>query len=297
MVFREPRAVPENHDANVGRISMKQKCKYSPDWTATYYDNLAEKEWDRFTQRPVDRVNHFVHTHYIQSFVKPESRVLEVGAGPGRFTQVLAGLNCRITVVDLSEVQLRLHEQYSKELSFDHAVDSRHLLDICDMNALPSDDFDAVVAYGGPLSYVFDHADTALAECVRVCKSGGHVLASVMSKWGACHLYLRSILDIPVDSNIKITDSGDLLPEHWKDVGHRCHMFTSGELRRLVSSRLRIVAMSAANCLSVNHDDHLKDIGTDSEKWKELLRMELEACAEDGCLDMGTHLIVVGQKE
>ena len=116
---------------------MKQKCKYIPEWTATYYDNLAEKEWDRLTQRPVDRVNHFVHSHYIQTFVKPKSRVLEVGAGPGRFTQVLAGLDCRVTVADLSKVQLRLHKQYAKEFSFDHAVESRHRLDICDMSSLP----------------------------------------------------------------------------------------------------------------------------------------------------------------
>lgn len=34
----------------------------------------------------------------------------------------------------------------------------------------------------------------------------------------------------------------------------------------------------------------------DPEKWNELLRMELEACADDGCLGLGTHIIVVAQK-
>jgi hypothetical protein len=32
------------------------------------------------------------------------------------------------------------------------------------------------------------------------------------------------------------------------------------------------------------------------EKWGELLRMELEACAEEGSLNMGTHLIGVARK-
>jgi len=40
----------------------------------------------------------------------------------------------------------------------------------------------------------------------------------------------------------------------------------------------------------------LAEIRADEGKWQELLRMELEACAEPGCLDMGTHLIGVARK-
>jgi hypothetical protein len=39
----------------------------------------------------------------------------------------------------------------------------------------------------------------------------------------------------------------------------------------------------------------LKEIRNDADKWNELLRMELEACAEEGCLNMGTHLIAVAK--
>ena len=38
------------------------------------------------------------------------------------------------------------------------------------------------------------------------------------------------------------------------------------------------------------------ELRADAEKWNELLRMEIEACATPGCVDMGTHLIAVGQK-
>jgi len=62
------------------------------------------------------------------------------------------------------------------------------------------------------------------------------------------------------------------------------------------SSKLRVVAMSASNCLSLTHDEILATFSEDSAEWQELLRMELEACAQDGCLDMGTHIILVGEK-
>jgi hypothetical protein len=34
----------------------------------------------------------------------------------------------------------------------------------------------------------------------------------------------------------------------------------------------------------------------DAATWQHLLEMEIEACREPGCLDMGTHLIAVCRK-
>lgn len=279
------------------RMTMKQSKKYSPEWTEAFYDDVAAKEWDRLTRRPVDRVSLFIHSHYLRKFVAPASRVLEVGAGPGRFTQVLADLDCRVVVADISQVQLDVHRKYAIELGFDSAVESRQRLDVCDMSALASGSFDSIVVYGGPLSYVFERAGAALQECARVCKPGGHVLGSVMSQWGACHMYLKAVLDLPIECNRKIIESGDLLPDNWEGVTHRCHMYRSEELRQLVEeARLRVLALSASNCLSVNHDNDLEDLDEDSETWQELLRMELQACRQQGCIDMGAHIIFVGQK-
>ena len=54
--------------------------------------------------------------------------------------------------------------------------------------------------------------------------------------------------------------------------------------------------MSASNCLSIGWEERLAEIRQDDEKWQELLRMELEACSEEGSLNLGTHLIAVAQK-
>jgi 2-polyprenyl-3-methyl-5-hydroxy-6-metoxy-1,4-benzoquinol methylase len=270
---------------------------YDRAWTECYYNELAEGEWNRFQADAAGRVNLYVHTHYVRTYVRPESRVLEIGAGPGRFTQILAELECRVTVADLSNVQLDLHREHAEELGFEHTVESRHLTDVCDLTEFETDSFDAVLCYGGPLSYVFDRAPEAMAECTRVCKPGGKVLASVMSLWGSCHRYLDGVLQIPAEANQRITGTGDLTPANWSGVNHRCHMFRSGELRELATNAgLQVAALSASNCLALTWDEHLQQYGEDSPEWRELLRMELEACSQDGCLDMGTHMIVVGTK-
>ena len=271
---------------------------YSPKWVANYYDEYGEQEWGRFTRRPANEVSLFLHTYYLEQFVEPGSRVLDVGAGPGRFTQILADMGCRVMVADISQVQLDLNRKYAEVLGFEGAVEDRLQLDICDMSCLPSESFDAVICYGGPLSYVFDQASAALGECARVCRSGGHVLASVMSLWGGAHRNLEAILSVPPENNRKITETGDLTPENWTDVHHQCHMFRPDEVRQIVrQAELMLVVISASNCVSNCWDDLLTEVKTDSKKWQELLRMELTACSEEGCLGMGSHIIVVGEKE
>ena len=266
-------------------------------WAASYFDEFGEKEWTRLTGSPADRVSFEVHAHYIKKFIVQGSRVLEIGAGPGRFTQVLEQLGCTVLVSDVSQIQLDLHKKYSEELGFSKAVESWELLDVCDLKSLSTDSFDAVVVYGGPLSYVFDDALEALQECVRVCKPQGHVLTSVMSMWGTVHRHLKGVLAIPAANNTKITDSGDVTKENWEKIAHQCHMFRSEELRQLgVDSGLSIEAMSASSCLTLRWEDDLLDQEENQDAWEELLRMELEASAQPGCLDMGTHLLLVGKK-
>jgi ubiquinone/menaquinone biosynthesis C-methylase UbiE len=266
-------------------------------WAAQYFDDFADKEWQRLTLSPADRVSFEVHAHYLHQCIRSGSRVLEIGSGPGRFTQVLSEINCKVLVSDVSKVQLDLHKQYSREIGFEDCVESRQLLDVCDLGEIEDESFDAVVVYGGPLSYVFENAEKALGECVRVCKTAGVVLTSSMSMWGTVHRHLKGVLAIPAKNNKKIVASGNVTKENFEKVQHQCHMYRSGELRELTERcGLSVEHMSASSCLSIGWEEDLLKQEDGSGGWKELVRMEIEASAQEGCLDMGTHIIVVGRK-
>ena len=59
---------------------------------------------------------------------------------------------------------------------------------------------------------------------------------------------------------------------------------------------LEIEMISTSSALSTNLGEQLSSIAEESDVWRQLIEMELEACREPGCLDMGTHLIAVGSK-
>jgi len=270
-------------------------ARYDPDWVRDHYDAYGMREWDRWEESPVERVKFYVHLHYLREHVRPGQRVLEIGAGAGRFTRELARITDRIVVADLSPGQLRLNREAAARLDFASSVEDWIECDLCDLSPHFVDrSFDTVVCTGGPLSYVFDRRDDALAELHRVARPGGTLVLSVMSLWGTVHQYLAGVLDIDPAANRRIVATGDLSPETIGPGRHYAHMFRSAELREALEHAGWIVkTMSASNSVSTGWIDRLSDVEEDDPTWAHLIEMEVEASREAGCVDMGTHMIAV----
>jgi 2-polyprenyl-3-methyl-5-hydroxy-6-metoxy-1,4-benzoquinol methylase len=271
---------------------------YSAAAIARWFDEAGLREWERLVESPLAEVSLHLHTHYLEQFIQPGQQVLEIGAGAGRFTQVLARLGARLHVADISPVQLDLNRRHATHFGFAGAVGTWQQVDICEMGCLGSGQFEAVVAYGGPLRYALERRDRALQECCRVLRPGGLLFLSVMSLWGTFHRFLEGVMDLPPQVNQEITTSGDLTAATYP--GRRdnfMHMFRASELQAwLLAAGLEVLATSASGCLSGGWNEKLQQIRSDPQRWQELLRCELEASAEPGALDMGTHLIAVARK-
>jgi SAM-dependent methyltransferase len=271
--------------------------QYNAEQVARFFDAYGIREWNRLVQNPAQEVSLHLHTYYLEQYIRPDQRVLEIGAGAGRFTQVLVRLGAQIVVGDLSQVQLDLNRQHADQYDFASAIEQWVQIDICDMARFASESFDCVVAYGSPLGYVLDQRDKALTECLRVLKPNGLLILSVASLWGSAHRHLDGVLSIPASINQQITTTGDILPGMIADREQFFHMFRAGELHKwLETSGVQILVMSASDCLATGWGGMLKTIRNDAEKWDELLRMEVEACAERESWNMGMHTIAVVQK-
>jgi SAM-dependent methyltransferase len=224
-------------------------------------------------------------------------RVLEVGAGPGRFTIALASMGIRVVVTDLSEVQLELNARHVAEAGHEASVESRATVDVCELGRYADGEFDAVVAYGGPLSYAFDRAGEALAGLLRVTRPGGPVIASVMSTLGAYRHFLRSVVELAElytdDVTDRILTTGDLRETQPPGSGqHTCRMFRSREVEALVAEAGgSVLGRSASNWASLGDPAALARLAQDPARWARFLDNEVAMCQESGVWDGGTHLL------
>lgn len=268
--------------------------KYSAEHVTAYYSIDVEREWQRLIQNPEQEVKLHVHNHYLHEHLIKGLSVLEVGAGPGRFTQTLHEIGCNILVSDISEIQLDANRQKAKELGFAASISDWQKVDVTDLAQFTDNSFDAVVAYGGPLSYVFDHLDQALSECHRVLKLDGLLIASVMSLWGTLHRYFASF---PESDPTPVAANGDLTAETYPGTTHFCHLFRSEELREaMIRNGFDVITLAASNTMSSTHTEILATLRENPEQWQSLIDMEIEASASPGMIETGTHIIVIARK-
>ena len=273
---------------------------YDPAYVRDYYERYGEREWERFGLTPANRVNLHLHTWHLRQFIRPGDQVLDVGAGPGRFTIELARLGARVTVGDLSPAQLALNEHKVREAGCEASVVARALLDVTDLSALAADRFDAVVCYGGALSYVLDRAGHAVGELLRVTRPGGHLLLSVMSLAGTARRFLGPALDAARAHGPGVI--GDLLDTHDQvgplAGGHHFRYDTWATLQALLAPHLcAIVAAAAANFLAIGDNEALlAPVLQDPPLWEAYLAWELACCRQPGAIDGGTHIIAVARK-
>ena len=276
--------------------------KYDPNHISQFYDTYSDREWGRFDLTPASKVNFHLHCWYLQQYIKAGDHVLDVGAGPGRFSIEMAKLGARITAGDISPGQLELHLEKLVEAGYEEAIVAREVVDIVDLSKFAADSFDAVVCYGGPLSYVFERAYDALKELLRVTKPGGYVLLSVMSHIGTTHAFLPAVFALAREYGLEriqqVNNTGDLHGEDVSPGGHFCHMYRWSELQTLLQRHpCTLVAASASNFLSIRNDETLQEVMNDDQMWETLLRWEIDFCKEPGAIDGGTHIIAVVQNK
>jgi ubiquinone/menaquinone biosynthesis C-methylase UbiE len=272
---------------------VSDRLGWDPRRAADFYDEYGEREWTRFDDGRTPAPSLEVHLEHLRRFVREGDRVIDVGAGPGRFTIELTRLGARVTVADLSPGQLELNRERVATERLEELIEERVEADVLDLSHWDDGAFDVSVCFGGPLSYVLDGAEQGLTELVRVTRPGGHVLVSVMSLVGTVTHYLAFLLDLVrrdgIAKNDEIVRSG-LLPDE-PDYGHLAmKLYRWSELEALLARHGTIVASAAAGLLPA--------VEVEEPEVREFVkRTELALATEPGALACGQHILAVLRKD
>ena len=112
---------------------------------------------------------------YIERFIRPGDRVLEIGAGTGRYSHALARQGYAVDAVELVEHNIEVFRQNTLPEENVRIVQGNAL----DLSAFPDRTYDIVLLLG-PLYHLYNDEDKrqALREAIRVTKKGGVVFAA-----------------------------------------------------------------------------------------------------------------------
>lgn len=140
-----------------------------------YYNKFNEDK--RLLSRH-GQVEYIISMKYIHDFLKAGDRILDVGAGTGRYSIPLFEEGYDVTAVELVQHNLGRIKQKCPDITAFKGNAMR-------LKRIPDESFDLVILFG-PMYHLCGHEDKlkALNEAKRVVKDGGIILAAyVMNEY------------------------------------------------------------------------------------------------------------------
>ncbi len=127
------------------------------------------------------QLEYAVTMHYIHRFAVPDARVLEIGAGTGRYSIALAREGMNVTAVELVESNLAVLRENSRGIENLQSFQG----DATDLSRFEDQSFDVALVLG-PLYHLYETEDVrkAIDEAIRVTKKGGVILFAFISVYG-----------------------------------------------------------------------------------------------------------------
>jgi ubiquinone/menaquinone biosynthesis C-methylase UbiE len=275
---------------------------YDPKIPRNYYDSFGEKEWTRLSRDCSGELLYHVHMDVFRSYVHKGASVLELGAGAGMFSKELVEHAGRLVVSDISEEQLAISKFKMSELGLINRIEEFRILDITDLGSVSDNCYDIVICVGGALNYTFEKERAAIAEMLRVAKSGGVVIVGVAALFNSLMRYLSAIVEEKQQFGIEATqwlmDTGIQDAEHYPvENKNFLHMMKSRDLDSLFDGQnAQIIEKRAAAIFSLAGEEALNQAKMDGELWDLLLSKEIEFSKDPAYLNCGANLIYVVRK-
>ncbi|MCR5324121.1 MAG: class I SAM-dependent methyltransferase [Lachnospiraceae bacterium] len=137
------------------------------------YDEDGRTTRSRHGQLEYRTTMSFIHRYAVR-----RSKILEVGAGTGRYSIALAKEGMDVTAVELVESNLEVLRENSKGLTNLNSFQG----DATDLSLFPDDSFDVTLLLG-PMYHLYEPCEVncAIDEAIRVTKPNGVILFAFIS--------------------------------------------------------------------------------------------------------------------
>ncbi|MCB9134451.1 MAG: class I SAM-dependent methyltransferase [Anaerolineales bacterium] len=261
---------------------------------AKYYNDNLHGEHDRLIRHQLE---YDLTWWYLDEYLPPKGRILEVGAATGRYTLELARRGYRVTAVDLSPVELETcRENVTREGLEEHVA--LVVADARDLGQVTERDFDAVLLMG-PLYHLVEEADRRLAlrEVYARLREGGVLFSAFISRYGILGDLIRKVPEwIEYRADVESLFARGRGDDNAPPGSFRGYFATVGEITPLHEGvgfeTIKLVGVEPA----ISADDESYNM-LDGERRKLWLDLLYEVSTEPSILAASRHLLYVGRKK
>jgi len=258
------------------------------DYLESFYNSFNEDERLLSKHGQVEYITTMKYIHeYLNSGQK--ARILEVGAGTGRYSIALAEEGHSVTAVELVEHNIDVLKSKLTGNAELEAVQGNAL----DLSRFGDDTFDMTLLLG-PMYHLYTREDmlTALSEAVRVTKQGGYILAAYCMNEAAViqHAFLHGNLQ-------KVLDN-DMLAPDWHCKSEPKELFELVRTEEIASldaelpvERIKLIAADGA---ANYHADAIDAM--DSFTFEKYMEYHLAICERQDLIGASNHALDILRK-
>lgn len=251
------------------------------------YSNYDEET--RLTRSRHGQLEYMTTMHYIHQLVPIGSKVLEVGAGTGRYSIDLAKEGYDVTALELVAHNLEVLRRNAAGLQNMTSCQG----DATDLSVFADNSFDAVFVLG-PMYHLYERADQhkALDEAIRVTKPGGIIMAAFISIYEIMYVnYFSGNFKAGMEENY----DADYQVRHFKEQGFTG--FDINEFEALFAEKpVRKIALAGTDSV-LELAERTQDFQMSEDDYKLFFQYHLHTCEMRELLGSQTHLLYICKKE
>ena len=233
------------------------------------------------------KVEFITTTKYIDSFLNEGDRILEIGAGTGKYSLYYADKGYDVTAVELVSHNLDILKSKIKDYMKLTALQG----DALDLSGFTSDSFDVTLVLG-PLYHLFTEEDIkqAISEALRVTKPNGLL--------GLAYLTDDSIMISYVLKKRHFLDEKRAFTDDYRITVDQDEVFRSfrvDEFKKMLE-QFNVDYLKQVATDGMSH--HLKEYVDDliEEEFKVWVDYHLATCEREDLMGYSNHMLYLGRK-
>ena len=242
------------------------------------------REDTRLNHSQAARVEFLTNVRYIERYLKPGAKILDLGAGAGEYSLYFARKGYQVSALELADSNIRA---FQKKLRPEDRVDLVQG-NALDLSRYGDESFDIVLVFG-PLYHLHKEEDklTCIREAKRVCKKDGKLFFAFISN--------DMVFLTEFEYRQDYFTAGDFDKETFRLEDFPFVFHTVPGCRELLQKGgVRILHQVASDGASELLAEKINAM--DEDNYAAYLRYHAYICEKPEFLGMSNHLLFVGEK-